>query len=715
LRNALRESDWRKNRSYYEDILPVYLELICRDRSQTGLYFSPEEIEEMLSFLERFRQLGIFDGTKIKEAEQILASVTRNAVSRAPMDIRAATNSTNVVLIERSDDPLADSSVQSGIVYKLNLSSERLPGKEHKDLILFKSPIEGDDTELLEHLRMAVNVVKAILPSLKGDREMFSFTYFFDDQNYSYTGTSLGLPAACLAYNSILVNTLSKYYYKFRDDAVFTSEIDENGNLVKLDYESLKIKIQTVFYSRYRKLVLPEDNLIEAKEILNELVPSSGGVPEVRGGLDPSSGGVPEVRGGLDLIFLPNFQSVFKNLDLVERCELKFTDKLKVLYHRYHAAANWLLSILSLAVIAFFVIRFAIPRLDTNPETSGVENNRFAAYNQYGVKVWESSFTTVYTPKTDISNVCLVADIDGDTRREILVLNQSSKDSAERRKIYCFNPNGTLKWEYSKPAETLFYKGKLEPDNFTWAQIHLEDLDGDGKKELVAFGQLAGSFPAKLSIFSLPDAADSRSQTEDSRSQTPFGNEGIKEQAYYWHCGNIFCISFIDLNKDGRKEILCGGVSNLEGHRQGFMAVFDSRYLSGVSMNTDPFGDGRKGTEMYYILFPKTVFSGTIGHGDNLVLSITELSEGRIQVQVKEVGPGDETAPFILYFLDYNLNPIGMNPSNTFDARIKDYYSGDYRRYQDSLLHSIRFWTGDSLAAAPTRNKYYLEAIRHQK
>ena len=686
--------------SYINEFTPHLYNLI--DKLSTvddNIFFSPEEIGDIKNVLSKINSVSIYwesiptgksDSCDFEylnniiedEKERTLSYLDRKVI---PQGEKYSTDSVNIVLIEKNLDENYNSDLEVGMIHHLNLSSSKSSRSETVDKVELSNLINIDKTSIVEQLNHVTAIAKRASSEQHIKTHYYNFTYFFDLKEYIYTGSSLGIGGVVLAYNSILINELFKYYYKFRSDTVFTAEINMDGNLVKLDEKSLKLKLKAVFFSPYKKFVIPEENINEANselETLNKKYP----------------------KRKLQLIPIKSFENVFKNLDIIERCELKFKDKIIANYRRYHTAVNWVLSIMALCVIAFFIINYLIPVLDRNPVIPRIENKKFTAYNKYGIKVWESDFSTRDYDSTSVhidnfikSNIH-IADLDNDNENEILVLNTDYRNFAITRSMFCYKSDNTLLWEYSKPPEEIYYGGNLYDDTYFLNRINVYDFNNDGKKEIITSGYLDLWFPCRITVY----------------------NYLGKEISHYWNAGQLKEIDIYDLDSDGKEEIYLMGVTNNKNYRGAVLVVFDPDFVSGASFHTDPLRDGKRGLEKYYIIFPTTILTKFCPAGLTFTRDILVKGKNKILVVVTD-GAGEifyaPSKSYIVYEFDKDMIVTGIGWNSAFIKEYNDLVNEkkikpikDIANYNDSLKNAVLYWDGDKFVNYPTMNKHYIMA-----
>jgi hypothetical protein len=464
-------------------------------------------------------------------------------------------------LIEQDDD--FNSSLSSGIIEKFKIEASQKQNDSTPDKITFGNITDIRDNEIQQQLNESAILAKVKCRNEGKKVHSYNFIFSFERNDCIYTGKSLGVGAAALAYNSILINELYNTFYKFKDDVVFTSEIDKDGNLLKLDEKSLRIKLRTIFFSPYKKFVIPEDNIIEAKKelaILNEKYPNRK----------------------LELIPIKNYEGVFKNLDNVEVCRLNIKQKIKANYRKYHNTVNWALSILSLLIILFFITIYLIPRLDMNPVNAGIENNRYVAYNKYGINIWESLYLNKEEMDDNMLPKIIITDTDNDNKNEIIYLMKDFGQPKFSKTIFCRNSDNILKWKSAIVPIDSIYGKEFCYDNTNLRTIHLIENETIQSKELIVTYTICDLFPFFISKLDCNG----------------------KEISNFYNPGHLVFSKLLDIDSDGKDEFIIGGFNN-DYNKSACLIIFDPDFIEGKAPSFRyPKGLG-KGLMKYYVLFPK--------------------------------------------------------------------------------------------------------------
>ncbi|GAB4230881.1 MAG: hypothetical protein Kow00109_02810 [Acidobacteriota bacterium] len=264
----------------------------------------------------------------------------------------------------------------------------------------------------------------------------------------------------------------------------------------------------------------------------------------------------------------------------------------------------------------------------------------------------------VYSPRfsrtlgTDglLSNASVLADLDGDSRSEILVRVASTGRGDELR---CYEPDGRLRWsfrvhrrvrygrrEFMQQASLAFFGGSVRGE--------------DGRRYVLAAFHDREFFP--FGVFLL-----------DAQTGEPRGE--------YWHPGwfQLDACVFDDWDGDGFGELLLGGVNNPGlGPGRPAVAVLDVPFPAGDPKRPNLFGLPG-GQEKFYVLFGRIdvwetaravshVFRLGASQESSYLLDLAMLNtDARVRLvtdrrfQVLEAVPGDST---VLLHRDFQLQGI---------------------------------------------------------
>ena len=147
--------------------------------------------------------------------------------------------------------------------------------------------------------------------------------------------------------------------------------------------------------------------------------------------------------------------------------------------------------------------------------------------------------------------------------------------------------------------------------------------------------------------------------------------------------------------------------------------------MRGSSYLTNPLNDSVRGTEKYYIIFPRSFFSTLTPEGYSYAFSILQKTPVRFIIEVVEAingNPYDDLNPVILYEFDEKMQILNAILSSSFASRYSEMKNdtlkklpqiNDWSRYQDSLKKAVQYWDGEKFVNERVINKNYLDAVRH--
>lgn len=176
-------------------------------------------------------------------------------------------NSANILLVEDE----SDSDFSLGTIEKIESFISHTRIDENKialeNIVDLQNSFSNESLQNIAHAVDKLFIKKGLFNQFK---HKFIRLRFEQVQNI-YSGTSfyLGAVAAvfCNLYNSL--NRFEKFVIP--NTVAFTGSIDNDVSVLSLPSEVLKVKLQTAFYSWIKVVVLPQKNLKEAKEILENL------------------------------------------------------------------------------------------------------------------------------------------------------------------------------------------------------------------------------------------------------------------------------------------------------------------------------------------------------------------------------------------------------------------------------------------------------------
>lgn len=287
------------------------------------------------------------------------------------------------------------------------------------------------------------------------------------------------------------------------------------------------------------------------------------------------------------------------------------------------------------------------------PDHLTVEEEYLAAYDKQNRLCWrqpvpginpdaykaQSSVDSSIGPPTHSSS-CVIADIEGDGRIEVLFTYWPKSLYESSGKLCCFEQDGSVRWEFRFGRKRFFGERELS-SNYLGNMVRL--VHAHGKNWILSVSHHDHWFPAHAVVHD-PETGQIHQE--------------------YWHPGWIQVCNAFDLDNDGSQEILLAGVNN-PGSGLGHIGL---AVLKVAATQQKPVPDRvgadirafTGGSELAYCLFPRSdilTSQGLVPQAD--VLAIVD---GK-QIMVRTNGP-DKTD--VVYHLDFSLNQIEFRISDGF-------------------------------------------------
>lgn len=273
----------------------------------------------------------------------------------------------------------------------------------------------------------------------------------------------------------------------------------------------------------------------------------------------------------------------------------------------------------------------------------------------------------------------IVIDINSDQKKEIL-FSIVTQDKYNSGKLICFNQKGKVIWEFLGGREIKF--GTETFADFVIRGFDVYDLDGDGFLEIVIISHAVHRFPTRLCVL-------------DYKGQV---------SGEYWNSGQLADFCFADLNSDGRDKLVVVGLNN--EYKKGCLVVLDPLKLKGCSPQQQfkyKCNELDIGSELYYILFPRTDVDYYI-HEVEGTRNIKILENNLFSIRMLSSG--------LIYKIDYKLKLQNVVMSHTFKnlhrnlLREGEISSEINEEYERNLINGLLYWDGKNWVSTPTMTSY---------
>ncbi|HSQ79033.1 MAG TPA: VCBS repeat-containing protein [Candidatus Bathyarchaeia archaeon] len=175
----------------------------------------------------------------------------------------------------------------------------------------------------------------------------------------------------------------------------------------------------------------------------------------------------------------------------------------------------------------------------------------------------------------------MIQDLNKDGRPEVL-FTPKTKSEAKEGRLTVFDDKGAELWHFDGGRALTFGRDRYRAVYRVWG-FDVDDYDGDGESEILVVSIQKPDFPCQVVLL---DAAG-------------------KVEGEYWNAGYLFDAELADVDLDGVKELMLGGVNN--EYARGCLAVFKPGRLHGSSpqiANRYRSPELAAGQQSLYILFP---------------------------------------------------------------------------------------------------------------
>ncbi len=212
------------------------------------------------------------------------------------------------------------------------------------------------------------------------------------------------------------------------------------------------------------------------------------------------------------------------------------------------------------------------------PSIVRVTGDRLQVLSIGGKLLWERAFPGLEPELKE--HIYYVRDVDGDDQREIFFNFRPSEEAALTSRIFCFEADGQIRWEFAFGRELTIGDRYFEP---FFIPAYIRFLRANDREFLLVVSRHLTWYPTQVALLD------------------PSSGELISE---YWHPGYIEAMAQFDVGEDGREELLLGGINNPGpglGHPS--LVVLNLPFDSPRSTDPPNFFGPQNTKEYRYLLF----------------------------------------------------------------------------------------------------------------
>ncbi|MBK7091949.1 MAG: hypothetical protein IPH59_09565 [bacterium] len=446
------------------------------------------------------------------------------------------------------------------------------------------------------------------------------------DKRATYTGDSLGVAAALLAYAQLLHTEALRHDHLLPGEIACTGGIDQDGNVISVNDATIHAKVERAFFSHVKYLVLPSENVATARQHLDALTSQF-----------PAR----------QLLLLPisSLSAAINDHNVVrpERvCIGEFVAKQAVKYSRMAKVQVPMLMVLAYLLVCVIYPK-AWPWFDWNPEHVITHGTVIEAVNRRGQHVWSYDLRL---PATDDSTYWKFGNLDDDSLSELVYMPLISSDHPLNGWMLVFDDNGDTLFTRDCSVRREFPTDTLPPgvpEHYEGSIPHIQKYIGS------------------TIIVSVVNAIN------PARCYVRFWDRKGNPMGWHINPGTGDLKLYEDIDKDGKEEALFYSFHN----RLSCVCMYALDPASSVGVSP-PLRDSDNrfhpvipSNAKHFILFKPSIVNQKDGRNDYQGgLLIWRDGPDRYKIQTDE---GDEMGPRCIdYYFDGQMNLIDVSLSDRY-------------------------------------------------
>ncbi len=523
-----------------------------------------------------------------------------------------------------------------GKLRALSGSVEERGRSAQNDEITFDNQLRASDDPIVGVAYQALSATRRYLRSTGYSRLGISYYhahFAVTDKRAVYTGDSIGVATALLAYAQLLHTEALRHDHLLPGDVACTGGVDEAGTVTPVNGGSLHAKVERAFFSHLKYLALPSENVKAARNHLETLQPHY------------------QAR---QLILLPigSLSAAVNDHNIVRPekvCIGRVVGNTMAKFSRMTTV-----QIPMLMLLAYLLLSVISPRTfwlwyDRNPNTLEIADRSITVRNTSGDRLWTREFPN----EIDQNPECWrISDLDGDGKNEVLIIPGRPGYTATGGIMQVFNYRG----------DTLFTRDCTIRNSYP-----RDTISDDQELALVAGSVRVGPYKGKQVIITAVSAQI------PARCYIRFWDSTGKPLGKYINSGFVGLVALSDFDGDGVEDALFSGTNN----RMGCATVFllDPSTALGVSppywSRDYDLTKAEKGNQKHIVFFPPSDLIRTEGTARYQLFSAPlSMPGGRLQCWSNE-GTPDRPA-HVTYLIDSDLHILEVDLTDNYRARLAE-------------------------------------------
>ncbi len=466
-----------------------------------------------------------------------------------------------------------------------------------------------------------------------------------------YEGDSLGVALTCGFIEELFNYFDLRSRINISQDIISTGSVNNLGEIKEVSENIIIIKSLAAFYSTSQKFIIPFDDYHFAKKVIDAEL------------LD-----YPNRK--LEIVPVNNIGDVINRRDTVE------IRKQNIAKWGIRKLLRNKISVSLFVILIMLIFGFYYTSLNDTPHYIEFATNNIFVKNKYGKILWEKETVRKLADfnKGYLEYYYKIIDIDKE-QKGVLVSDDLT------RSLKLFDKNGDILWNYKFNYQNLKTKDEEFVNNFGDVKI-IDTQIVNGKEILFVIISHSPYYPTAIAMI-------------DVLTGKQYGD-------LFWHSGGIIHCRILDIDDDGKIEIVGTAINNGLGRAVIFSLEINN--IKGQSISTEKytFQDIPRAEFDEYILLPTPDF---FHHQFSKYYKPSGLS---INFAKKYIHTGiikhnltrSSTSIGVRFSMNFNLLEIIVSDTyaNERDKFVKngimDYPLSDTDEYRQLLMNQIEYWDG---------------------
>jgi hypothetical protein len=646
---------------YLREFLPTLADIAARMEPQQFLPRERKAFHELIAMIEKSPAAGLF-GTELNTLRTVATNLNPEQVERwftEPMTSpqRELAVRLNCLFVE--DYPDLDSQSR-GRLLQLELSGFSLP-KAKEDDIVVTNTLEDPENRFLEQAKDSVVAARKLLEEKYGlePSQHFQFKFAIDSTGARFSGDSLGVAFAVGAIALVSRLTDMREMIDIPPRVSFSSALTRDGELKPISLKGLGLKIERAFFSPLTDLVVPQEQLPDARSCLEQLQAS-----------------YPTRK--LNLIGAGTLDDVVSDRRLTHQTQLSLPVFLsRKLIRRFRS--RWV-EIPLLVALSGILLLLVLYWADRTPFELKYDLERTDILNRYGHRLWSLPQwgDLPYNNRTALLN-----DINGDGNSEILFMPSCANASPHAGWLYIYSASGDSLMALDGRLCQVYPTDKM-PCTESFSDVYPN----------IAVAHVQG----RLKIITVVN------RNSPARAYVKIWDPDGSLSGWYINSGTGSFEYAVDLTADGKEDLVFVAFANRLSACAVFVLPADS--ATGISPPYIKVSDSfdltnvPRGNQLHYaVIYPSEVaqilspqsYQGGLEAGliENKGIKIWS-KEGQVQEGLAVVG--------IYYTFDSTFRIESLQSDDHYDKKLQEFQRrGEIAAmprdaYFDSLFNRVTYW-----------------------